>query len=75
MPKKSAEEIIEELALAVHAGFEHADKQMTLAMQSLGDITERLGRIEYLLTGHEGRISALEDKVRQVATKIGIQFN
>jgi hypothetical protein len=75
MPKKTAEEMIEQLAQAVHSGFEHVDQQTAFIRQDLGDVTERLGRIEYLLTGQDGRISALEDKVRQVATKIGIQFN
>src|SRR5688572_26342047 len=69
MQKKSAEEMIEELAQAVHSGFEHVDQELKFSRGSLGDITERLGRIEYLLTGQEGRLTALEDKMRQVATR------
>jgi hypothetical protein len=37
-------------------------------------LTDRLDKIEFRLTGQDQRLSILEDKVRQLATKTGLQF-
>ncbi len=86
MPKKSAEELIEELAVMTQRGFQETQEQMakqfdqvaerfTLVDHRLDRIEQRLDRVEFLLIGQDGRLSALEDKMRQVATRIGIAFN
>ncbi|MDB5324506.1 MAG: hypothetical protein JWM57_75 [Phycisphaerales bacterium] len=79
MPKKSTEELIEELALSIGKGFaEQQDTTRELRGElrdGLSALATRLDRIEFLMTGQEQRISVLEDRVRQLSTKLGYQFN
>lgn len=75
MPKKSAEEMIEELALSIGRGFQEVTERLDATNQRLDATNARLDRIEFLVTGQDRRISILEDKVRQIGTKIGLQFS
>jgi hypothetical protein len=70
--KKSVEEKIDDLALSVAKGFDEAYRRMNQQEDRLGS---RLDRIEYLVSGEERRVSILEDRVRQLATKTGLTFN
>jgi hypothetical protein len=70
--KKSMEDKIDDLALSVAKGFDEVYHRMD---QGEGRLGERLDRIEYLITGQERRVSILEDRVRQLANKAGLNFN
>jgi hypothetical protein len=70
--KKSVEEKIDDLALSVAKGFDEVYRRMNQQEDRLGS---RLDRIEYLVSGEERRVSILEDRVRQLATKTGLTFN
>jgi hypothetical protein len=38
-------------------------------------LEQRLERIEFHVSGQDRRMTVLEDRVRQLATKIGLLFN
>lgn len=64
-PAADAIEIVNALAT-------HLDHRLD-AMES--HIDERFDKVEALTNGQERRISTLEDKMRQVATKLGLTFS
>ena len=72
MPKKTADEKIDELALMIGRGFDELRKDMNAGFAA---VEQRLDRIESKVDGQDRRITTLEDRVRQLATKIGISFN
>jgi len=86
MPKKpsgkqqdaGAKITIDMLAGMMKNSFDHLDAkldQMNVDMHEIENrLTDRLDKIEFRLTGQDQRISILEDKVRQLATKTGLQF-
>lgn len=79
MPKRSAEKLIEELAISIGHGFAEQQERFNELRHEVRDglaaIHTRLDRIEFLASGQEHRISVLEDRVRQLGTKLGYQFN
>ena len=83
MPNENKiEQLIDALAISVAKGFERNDAKLgamhiefTHVKSEFVQIHSRLDRIEFLLTGQERRVSTLEDRVRQLATKAGYQFN
>lgn len=79
MSHKTTEELIEELALSVGRGFAEQQERMqslrTEVQEGFVSLAGRLDRIEFLVNGQEQRLTVLEDKVRQLGTKLGYQFN
>lgn len=76
MPKKSTNQLIEELAQSVNTGFEDVRKEFLEVHKELGDIHKELdgidGRLLKIENGHVRRFELLEDNMRLVKTKIGI---
>ena len=76
--KKTVEEKIDELAIAVGNGFAATasrDEVQLIRDEVRGGfagVTERLDKIEFLVSGQERRISILEDRLRLISTKIGL---
>lgn len=66
------EEKIDDLALSVAKGFDESYRRMSEHENHLG---EKLDRVEFLVNGQERRVSILEDRMRQLATKVGLSFN
>ena len=82
MPKKkSTEELIEELAQMVGKGFAAtATKDELLSVSqairdSLSAVERRLERVEFNTTGLGNRLETAEDRIRQIANKVGLRFN
>lgn len=78
MPKKSVEEQIADLAIMIGGGF--AEQQAsTLSLRTemhegFANVASRLDRIEFHVVGQERRIGILEEKIRQIGTKVGLEF-
>ena len=72
VPKITTDEKIDELAIIIGRGFEELRREIKSEFAAVED---RLGRIESHVAGQDRRITTLEDRVRQLATKIGIAFN
>ena len=78
--KQSAEEMIEELAISVGKGFEATATQddvkalAAAVREGFSAMSERLERIEFHLTDQGPRIEVLEDRVHQLARKVGLEF-
>jgi hypothetical protein len=72
MPNKSTDEKIEELALMVGHGLNELRDKIDAGFAA---VEQRLERIEFHVSGQDRRITLLEDRVRQLATKIGLSFN
>jgi hypothetical protein len=51
----------------VNEKFQQIDERFT-------EVVTRLDRIEFLVSGQERRLSILEDRMRVVATKLGLEF-
>jgi hypothetical protein len=79
--KKSTEEMIEELAIMAGRGF--ADTATKADIEALtkemrggfAAADQRLERIEFSTAGLGRRLDTVEDRVRQLAAKIGISLN
>ena len=67
--KKSVDEKIDDLAVAVGHGFNEQRQDMRDLESRL---VERLDRIESKVTGLAGRVEILEDVVRMVRTKLSL---
>jgi hypothetical protein len=72
VPQKTTDEKIDELAMMIGRGFDELRREIK---SEFAAVEHRLGRIESHVAGQDGRITTLEDRVRQLATKIGISFN
>ena len=72
MPNKTTDEKIDDLALMVGRGFDELRGDIRAGFAA---IEQRLDRVEYHVSGQDGRLNVLEDRVRQLATKIGLPFN
>lgn len=76
--KDNSDEKLDELALMIGRGFNELRDNMNAKFagveQKLGGIEQRLDRVEFLVNGQDNRISVLEDRVRQISTKIGLSF-
>jgi hypothetical protein len=79
MPQKSTDEKIDELALMVGRGFDELRADVKVGFvaveQRFTAVEERLERIEFHVSGQDRRMTVLEDRVRQLATKVGLSFN
>ncbi len=79
MPKKTTDQKIDELALAIGRGLNELRQDVHngfVAVDSrLDGIDQRLDRIEFLISGQDRRISILEDRMRQVSEKLGLSLN
>jgi len=65
---QEADQKIDNLAQMIAGGFEQVDKQFLEARQ-------QLDKIESSVNHHDRRIENLEDRMRQVATKLTLKFN
>jgi hypothetical protein len=72
LPKKTTDQKIDELALMIGRGFDELRREIKSEFAAVED---RLGRIESHVAGQDRRITTLEDRVRQLATKVGLSFN
>jgi hypothetical protein len=52
----------------------HLDERFDHVDQTFQEVFKRLDRIEFLVSGQERRITTLEDRMRIVATKLGLEF-
>jgi archaellum component FlaC len=59
---------------ALDTRIDGVEQRLGSVEQRLENVEERLDRIEFLVTGQERRISIAEDRIRQLATKIGLDF-
>jgi hypothetical protein len=79
VPKRKSEEPTEELAMMVARRFDELQRDVNgrfdVLELRLDGVDQRLDRIEFNTSGQEGRISVLEDRVRQLANKSGLGFN
>lgn len=72
MPKKkTSDQMIEELALMVGKGFEAVTKEMRDGFVA---IDRRLERVEFNTAGLERRVETAEDRIVQLARKVGLEF-
>ncbi len=55
--------------------FAEMNKKLDANDGSFQEVFRRLDKIEFNTSGQDSRVSTLEDKMRQVATKIGLNFN
>lgn len=80
------EHLIDKLAIGVGKGFEDVQERLADVKSDVDAsfahlhtiverIDQRLERVEFLVTGQEQRLSIAEDRIRQLATKVGYQFN
>jgi hypothetical protein len=72
VPKKTTDEKIDELAMMIGRGFDELRREIKSEFSA---VEARLGRIESHVAGQDRRITTLEDRVRQLATKIGLSFD
>lgn len=77
--KQTVEEKIDDLAIMVGRGLEEVrndGRDGAKAVNARFDaIDEGLERIEFQVSGQDRRMTVLEDRVRQLATKVGLSFN
>ena len=71
MPKKTVDEKIDELAISIGRGFIAVDDQFKELRKYFDD---RFDRLEFLVAGQERRLTILEDKMQQVARKVGLDL-
>jgi hypothetical protein len=64
----------EEFADILNQVLKHMDERFDRVDQTFQEVFKRLDRIEFLVSGQERRISTLEDRMRIVATKLGLEF-
>jgi hypothetical protein len=64
----------EEFADILGEALKHMDKRFDNVDQTFQEVFKRLDRIEFLVSGQDRRISTLEDRMRIVATKLGLEF-
>jgi hypothetical protein len=75
----SVEEKLDDLALMVGRGLEEVREDVRAgskaAVARFDAVDERLERIEFQVSGEDQRINVIEDRIRQLATKVGLAFN
>lgn len=74
MPEHNIEQKIDHLIKLVEGLAETTTRQFDQVHQQFDGVNQRLDRIEFRLTGQDQRISVLEDRMRQIATKVGMEF-
>jgi hypothetical protein len=67
-------EIINHLLKHMDERFDQADERFTKIDGKFDDVFNQLDQIRFLVSGQERRISILEDRMRMVATKVGLEF-
>jgi hypothetical protein len=76
---KTFEEKLDDLAIMVGRGLEEVRtevRESTRATTARFDsVDQGLERIEFQVSGQDRRMTVLEDRVRQLATKVGLSFN
>ncbi len=79
MPKKSIDEKLDDIALMVGRGLQEVREEVRAGSQAAAGrfdaIQQNLERIEFHVSGQDRRMTVLEDRVRQLATKVGLSFN
>ena len=75
MLEKTLDQKIDDLAAMTQRGFEAVDKRFDAMDNRFDEMDKRLDRIEFHVSGHDRRIDTIEDKLRQLATKVGLKFN
>jgi hypothetical protein len=50
------------------------DERFDRVDDTFQEVFKRMDRIEFLVSGQDRRISTLEDRMRIVATKLGLEF-
>lgn len=73
VPKKSVETMIEELAMVTGKGFAEMNARFDEVDNRFDEVNDRLDKIEYFGSSQERRISILEDKMKLVTNKLGLQ--
>jgi hypothetical protein len=58
----------------VNSEFTRIGERFANVDQKLAEVIGRCDRIEFLVSGQDRRISILEDRMRMVATKLGLEF-
>ena len=66
---------LSEVNLQLSQRLDSVDQRLNALEHRMDSIEHRLERVEFLITGQDQRISILEDKMRQLATKLGYRFN
>jgi hypothetical protein len=82
MPKESTPaeapdtfvEILHDVLKHIDARFDQVDANFKRVDVRFDEAFTRLDRIEFLVSGQERRLSILEDRMRVVATKLGLEF-
>lgn len=78
MPETTTDDKIDELALAVGRGLEELRQQIREGFAAISTrfdaVEQRLDRVEFFVSGQDRRISIVEDRLRQLATKVGLDF-
>ena len=70
---KVAEQLIENLAIAVKNGFDGMNQRFDRLEQRMDKVENRIELLEYrVLNSYVNRLDILEDAMRQVKTKLGI---
>jgi hypothetical protein len=64
----------EEFADILSQVLKHLDERFDRVDQTFQEVFKRMDRIEFLVSGQDRRISTLEDRMRIVATKLGLEF-
>jgi predicted nucleic acid-binding Zn-ribbon protein len=65
---------IEDLAIMLQGEFKAIQEQFKEVFRRLDAIEQRLDRIEFNQASQERRISTLEDRVRIIGTKLGLDL-
>jgi hypothetical protein len=74
MQKKPAAKAPNDIVEILHSLLKHMDDRFDAVGERFEKVFTRLDRIEFLLTAQERRISILEDRMRVVGTKLGLEF-
>jgi hypothetical protein len=72
--KHKQNESPEDFADILSQVLKHLDERFDRVDQTFQEVFKRLDRIEFLVSGQDRRISTLEDRMRIVATKLGLEF-
>jgi ABC-type nitrate/sulfonate/bicarbonate transport system substrate-binding protein len=72
--QKDIAEILKFMQQHIDERFDRVDGRFGQIDQQFRESIKRLDRIEFLLAGQERRIATLEDRMRIVATKLGLEF-
>lgn len=80
---KDTDRKISELAQMTARGFSELEEKMDKRFgevdkrfeQMEKKFNERFDRVEFWVSGHDRQIDVLNDKVRQLAVKVGLKFN